>query len=106
MSLNLGPGTRLRSAVCRTEVIVVRADDPAVVLECGGEPMRPIASADERASDAAPRANLDGGTLIGKRYGGPGDPVEVLCTRPGAGTLSVGGSVLGERRAKALPASD
>lgn len=105
MTAPLAAGTRLRSAVCSTEVIVVRAD-PAAVLECGGEPMQPIATAGERVAGAAPLAGLNGGTVIGKRYGAAGDPVEVLCTRPGAGTLSVGGSVLGERRAKALPASD
>jgi hypothetical protein len=100
------PGTRLRSAVCSTEVVVVRADDPAAVLECGGQPMQPIASAGERAVGAVPRPGLDGGTVLGKRYGAAGDPVEVLCTKPGAGTLSSRGSILGERRAKALPASD
>jgi hypothetical protein len=106
MNPTLAPGVRLRSAVCATEVIVVRVDDAASVLECGGQPMQSLATAGHRATDSVPRAGLDTGTLLGKRYGAPADPIEVLCTKPGAGTLAVAGRILAERRAKALPASD
>jgi hypothetical protein len=96
-------GARLMSAVCTTEVVVVRVADPDALLECGGVPMLPIGSS---PAPGAPQPGRDRATLIGKRYGGPDDPVEVLCVKPGAGTLSVSGAVLEQRSAKSLPASD
>lgn len=105
MTTTLKAGTRLRSAVCSTEVVLIRIDDPATPVLCGGAPMNPVAP-DAPAPQGAPLAGFDGGTLLGKRYGDTGDPVEVLCTKPGTGSLSVGDHVLAERRAKPLPASD
>ena len=98
------PGARLVSAVCTTEVVVVRVADPAAVVECGGVPMRPAGTAP--ASGAAPAVGRDTGTLIGKRYGGGDAPVELLCVKAGAGTLSADGAILEQRTAKPLPASD
>ena len=46
------------------------------------------------------------GTAMGKRYGGDDLPVELLCTKPGPGTLSIGTEPLPLKEAKALPASD
>jgi hypothetical protein len=106
VSTHLAVGTRLRSVVCSTEVIVVRVKDSAVVLECGGQPMQPLPATIDLPADAAPQPGLDTGSLIGKRYGRGDDPLEVLCTKAGSGTLSVAGVILGERHAKALPASD
>jgi hypothetical protein len=105
MSVLLAPGVRLRSAVCTTEVIVVRVDDPGAAVECGGRPMLAIATATETAG-AAPAPGFDAGSVLGKRYGGSHDAVELLCTKAGGGSVSVGGVLLAERRAKALPASD
>jgi hypothetical protein len=105
VSTPLSAGTRLRSAVCDTQVVVIRVDDTAAVVECGGVPMVPVADAVDTAS-AAPRAGFDGGTKIGKRYGSTEDVVELLCTKPGAGSLSVNGSLLALRETKPLPASD
>ncbi len=102
--LVLNPGARLVSAVCTTEVVVVRVADRAAVVECGGVPMRP-AGAPSRPG-GAPAAGRDGGTLIGKRYGGGDAPVELLCVKAGVGTLSADGVVLEQRTAKPLPASD
>ena len=104
MSEPLTTGARLASAVCATEVVVVRVSDPTTVLECGGAPMVPAGFVRQAAD--APAHGLDGGSLIGKRYGGPGAPVEVLCVKAGAGTLSADGNVLEQRSAKPLPASD
>ncbi len=101
---DLNVGARLASAVCTTEVVVVRVADPAAVVECGGVPMLPGAAASPPAG--APRPGLDGGSLIGKRYGGADAPVELLCVKAGAGTLSAGGVVLEQRSPKPLPASD
>ena len=99
----LKPGTRLRSAVCATEVIVVRAPADDVELSCGGAPLVPIGT-------DAPAGELDpahsGGTRLGKRYADEELGLEVLCTKPGDGSLSVGGTALPEKDAKPLPASD
>jgi hypothetical protein len=100
----LKTGARLVSSVCTTEVVVVRVADPHVVVECGGAPMLPAGISPAAAAGARP--GLDGGSLIGKRYGGPDAPVELLCVKPGAGTLGAGGTVLEQRSAKPLPASD
>jgi hypothetical protein len=100
----LAVGARLVSAVCTTEVVVVRVHDASAVLECGGVPMRPAGAS--RPCSAKPAPGLDGGTLLGKRYGGPDAPVELLCVKAGAGTLAVDGVLLTQRSAKPLPASD
>ena len=39
--MELKAGSRWRSAVCDTEVVVVRAPSGAASLECGGQPMVP-----------------------------------------------------------------
>jgi hypothetical protein len=93
-------GTRALSAVCDTEVIVIRAAE--VDLRCGGAPM--VTTRDERAG--APEVGLDGGTLLGKRYVHAPSGLVVLCVKPGAGTLSVDGEPLTELAAKQLPSSD
>ena len=53
---------------------------------------------------------LDGGasegTLLGKRYVDDGETMEVLCTKPGTGSLGVNGVSLQLKEAKPLPASD
>lgn len=102
--LMIKPGMRLISAVCTTEVVVVHVADPAVVIECGGLPMLPAGSAG--AAGVVGDKQLEGGTLIGKRYGGPEVGVEVLCVKAGSGTLSADGVPLRRRESKPLPASD
>ena len=93
-------GTRVLSAVCDTEGVVIRAAD--VELCCGGAPM-----VTARASKVgSPEAGLDGGTLLGKRYVHAASGLVVLCVKPGAGTLSIDGVSLTELAAKQLPSSD
>ncbi|ETD33304.1 hypothetical protein [Williamsia sp. D3] len=93
-------GTRALSAVCDTEVMVIRAAD--VDLFCGGAPM--VTARDGRTG--SPEAGLDNGTLLGKRYVHASSGLEVLCVKAGAGTLSVDGEPLTEVAAKQLPSSD
>jgi len=100
----MNAGTRFRSAVCDCEVVVVRAPSEAVVLQCGGLDMLPLESPRDPALTPVPA--LDGGTLLGKRYADAAALVEVLCTKPGQGTLSYAGEPLEQRSARALPASD
>ncbi|WP_280258876.1 hypothetical protein [Nocardia wallacei] len=96
-------GTRLRSQVCDTEVIVVKATDGLDDLRAGGVPMIPLDG--EPAAGATPDPNLTDGNQLGKRYVDESG-AEVLVTKAGAGTLSVGVTPLTLKEAKPLPASD
>jgi hypothetical protein len=49
---------------------------------------------DETPRSGEPAAPHDAGTLIGKRYATGEPAVEVLCTKPGTGSLSIGEDVL------------
>jgi hypothetical protein len=99
----LRPGSRLQSVTCETQVIVVRAPGDEVDLRCGGKPM---VAAGEAGETSTPAGGFDGGTLMGKRYASEEIGLEVLCTKAGAGSLSVGEQPLLEKDAKPLPASD
>lgn len=98
------PGVRLRSGVCRTEVIVVKAPDSSVELACGGVPLLPVDAGAQSGAELDPA--LAGGTLLGKRYGDPTIGIEVLCTKAGQGSLTCNGAPLPSKDAKPLPASD
>ena len=101
--MDLKPGTRLRSQACSTEVIVVRPPEHAVDVCCGGAPMVPVGDpAEERPLDPTHQ----GGTLLGKRYADPETGIELLCTKAGDGSLSLGGTPLPVKDAKPLPSSD
>jgi hypothetical protein len=101
--VDLKPGTRLRSQVCSTEVIVVRPPTQAVDLCCGGAPMVPVGDqGEERPVEAA----HGGGTLLGKRYADAGTGIELLCTKAGEGSLSLGATPIMVKDAKPLPSSD
>jgi hypothetical protein len=101
--MKLTPGTRLRSAVCGTEGVVVRVPGEGVPA-CCGVAMLPIAEA--RPEGAAPDPAFAGGSQVGKRYYDEQSGLEMLCTKPGAGTLSIGGRPLQLRETKQLPSSD
>jgi len=101
------PGMRLRSQVCSTEVIVVRAPSRPLDLTCGGAAMLPIEAEGRSPSAGAPAAGLDAGTTLGKRYTSASDDVfEVLVTRAGAGTLGDASGPLLVKDARALPSTD
>ena len=94
------PGTKLKSVVCDTEVMVIRAAEAAI--ECGGSPMVEERPAERKAVEPA----FAEGTKIGKRYVNAAGTVELLCTKPGQGSLSIAGQALNIKDAKPLPASD
>lgn len=101
--MELKPGTRLASATCDTQVVVVRAPkDTAVDLRCGGEPMRPV----DDTGDRVPATATGEPTLMGKRYADEDLGLELLCTRAGDGSLAIGDQPLTVKGAKPLPASD
>ena len=97
-------GSRLRSAVCATEVMVVAAPDGEVDVRCGGVTM--LAPGAEPESDASLSADHKAGTQLGKRYTNETGDLELLCTKPGEGSLSVGDAALTIKGAKPLPSSD
>jgi hypothetical protein len=94
------PGSKLKSAVCDTEVMVIRGAN--VVVDCGGAPMVEERPAIREAIDPGFAA----GTKIGKRYVDDAGSVELLCVKPGQGSLSIGGVPLVLKEAKPLPSSD
>ncbi len=101
--MQLKPGTRLQSVTCDTQVIAVRVPAADLDLRCGGRPMVPIGDDAERSE---PQPGFDGGTLMGKRYGSEESGVELLCTKPGTGALSLGDELIGLKESKPLPSSD
>ena len=104
MSLEAKPGSRYQSAVCDTQVAIVKSGEATVDLRCGGAPMQAMGS--DRDADAAPAEGFDAGTQMGKRYVNAEESVELLCTKPGTGTLAIGDEALTLKDAKPLPASD
>ncbi len=98
------PGLRLKSAVCATEVMVIRAPAGEALLSCGGVEMLATTEA------ASPGVSLDPaqahGSLIGKRYVDGAERYELLCTKGGEGSLALDGAPLEVKQAKALPSSD
>ena len=102
--MELKPGSRWKSAVCDTEVVVVRATANPASLECGGHPM--VAHAEAKPTGLAIAESANGGTQPGKRFADEVTGLEVLCTKGGAGSLAIDGRPIGQKEAKKLPASD
>jgi hypothetical protein len=100
--MTLATGMRLRSQVCATEVIVIKA--APVTLTCGGHPMIPLSQTPAEGLSLV--SELSGGVQLGKRYTDVAGSVEVLVTKPGSGTLADGTVPLVVKEAKPLPSSD
>ena len=99
--MKLRVGQTLHSTVDDATVVVIRTPEDDLSVTYGGAEM----------SDRKPDAPGDGapageGLLLGKRYADDGVGIELLCTKPGQGTLAVGGTPLPLKEAKPLPASD
>ncbi len=97
-------GTRVRSAVCNAELMVIAAPQGDTEIQCGGVPVIDIGS--EPAAGATLDPNFKDGVALGKRYVNESGDLELLCTKPGEGSLSVGGTPLTLKEAKPLPSSD
>ncbi|GGL12946.1 hypothetical protein [Nocardia jinanensis] len=99
----LKTGTRLRSQVDDTEVIVVKPPVGDGGLLCGGHPMVEVTQ--DPAAGLVPEPGA--GTQIGKRYTSSADnQLEVLVTKAGTADLRLGEITLTRKEAKPLPASD
>ena len=107
---DLKPGSRWRSAVCDTEVVVVRAPAGPVTFRIGGTGACPADAGQDRSrparGGAQPDAALAGGTLLGKRYIDEASGLQVLCVKPGDGTITVDGRPAAIVAPRQLPASD
>jgi hypothetical protein len=104
MTTALKAGARFKSAVCDTQVMVIKAPAGEFVLHCGGARML-------AAGEALPLAVIldpafAAGTLIGKRYVNADESVELLCTKGGRGSLVLGSTPMAIKQAKQLPSSD
>jgi len=101
--MELRPGTRLESTTCQAQLVVVRAPTATDFdLRCGGEPLQPLGTGGERK----PLSSAGESVQLGKRYAHEELGLELLCTRPGEGSLSIGDEPLFLLGAKPLPASD
>ncbi|HEX7742379.1 MAG TPA: hypothetical protein VF442_08095 [Sphingobium sp.] len=92
-------GTKLKSAVCDTEVMVIKLGSGTI--ECGGAAM-----VEERGEKGAVNPAFSEGTKMGKRYTDAAGTFELLCVKPGAGSLSIDGVACQLKDAKPLPSSD
>jgi hypothetical protein len=105
MPMKPRPGQALASTVDSTTVIVVRAPGREISLTCAGVEMW-----DPKSGGACPAGEADPaqltGTQMGKRYADEGIGLELLCTKPGKGTIAVNGVPLALLGPKLLPASD
>jgi hypothetical protein len=99
------PGQVLASPVDTTTVIVVRAPDGEIDLTCAGVEMWDPKSGGDGPAGVADPTQLTG-TQLGKRYADDDLGVELLCTKPGQGTIAVNGVPLAMMGPKTLPASD
>jgi len=99
----LKAGARFKSAVCETQVMVIKAPAGDFTLSCGGAAM---IGPNDAAPAGAQLAGQGGETLIGKRYVNADESVELLCTKGGKGALALNGTPLEIKQAKQLPSSD
>ena len=103
MGMALKAGGRFKSAVCETQVMVIKAPAGDFELSCGGSAMlAPTATAPAGATLQPGGAE----SLIGKRYVNADESVELLCTKGGKGALSLNGTPMEVKQAKQLPSSD
>jgi hypothetical protein len=102
--MELKPGSRWKSAVCDTEIVIVRAPSAPATLECGGQALNPHTQ--KRDPGASPAAEHATGSQLGKRYVDEETGLEALCSKTGTGSLSIDGRPLALKEAKKLPSSD
>jgi hypothetical protein len=102
--MQVKPGARLKSQVCDTQIVIVKAPATDLDLRCGGVPV--IEAAGTAGEGLALSAEHSEGTLLGKRYADDELGLEILCSKGGKGSLSIGDTRLEVKGTKALPSSD
>lgn len=104
MGMALKAGARFKSAVCETQVMVIKAPSGEFELCCGGPTM--IGPSASPPAEVQLQPSMAGGSLIGKRYVNADESVELLCTKGGKGSLALNGTPMDVKQAKQLPSSD
>src|SRR3546814_15557019 len=89
--MQLKPGTKLQSIVCDTDVMVIKGTGD-VFLTCGGAEM--VADRSGVSGQPAIDPAFASGTAMGNRYQTADGQIELLCIRPGKGSLTVDGIAL------------
>jgi hypothetical protein len=102
--VQLRAGLQLESVVSPARVIVIRAQKDDVEVCCGGTAMVTVKGT--TATGTSPAPDGGGGPVLGKRYAHEELGLEFLCTRAGAGELTVNGEPLVLKEPKPLPSSD
>jgi len=97
-------GARFVSAVCSSEVIAIQSPGGDLDITCGGRPMMPAGEIPD--GDFSLVAGHDEGILLGKRYVSEDEKLELLCVKPGDGSLALDGQILTVKGSKPLPSSD
>lgn len=100
--LELKAGSRLQSAVSEAQIMAIKIPAGEYEVCCGGASMVAAGTAVPEGGSASG----DGETLMGKRYVNDDESVEFLCTKGGAGDLTLDGGPLTVKQAKHLPSSD
>ena len=103
--MTLSAGTKLKSAVCTAEGIVIRPPDVEGILCCGAAAVLLAGEAPTPDIECLILAEA-GAALVGKRYVDLDTGLEVLCTKGGKGSLAIDGGAMTVKQAKALPSSD
>lgn len=101
--MQLKSGVRLKSTVCNGEVMVITAAEGITAITCGGAEMADAANDVSKGEINPDHAE---GVQIGKRYINEEGDLELLCIKPGDGSLAVEGKPLKMKSAKKLPKSD
>ena len=99
---SLTPGTRLKSTVCTTEIMVITAPAEGIDIMCGGEPM----NSDGQGNGGSAHQEHAAGSILGKRYTNEEGGLEILCVKGGEGSLWAGGSAMKVKVATKLPKTD
>lgn len=101
--MRLTPGMELQVEGGAARFVVIRPGDGELQIRCGGRAVVP--AAEHEAADGAEPADGEM-VLLGKRYVDGESGVELLCTSPGTGPLTIEGRTVSTKDTKPLPASD
>ena len=96
-------GQRLKSRVCSTEIMVITAPEGEIEITCGGAQMT---DGDGNGEGGSVHPDHSSGSTIGKRYVSKAGDLEILCVKPGEGSLAVGDVALSLKDTKKLPKTD
>ena len=104
--MQLRAGLQLESVVSPARVSVIRAQKEDVEVCCGGKAMIPAEKIPGAGASPSDGDGSGSGPMLGKRYAHEALGIEFLCTRAGAGELTVNGEPLVLKEPKPLPSSD